>query len=986
MTSQRGSFLRHLILRFRRTKPQTTLTASAQTTLSDAEISDVRSIPPSTVGSGDFGTWALDDKGLPAYKYTMNQFENPDAEYPTSRGTSRSHWHQIGNERITGLAYNDGTVKVYLEDRASVFLNQFGAGEPRGCMAVLWEVFAIILFTPIRWIQTLVLPKNARPRFNPNIFQRIWAAVSPRNLRGLRAELHAYVGGYGYLYDGQEVWSTAYRYQSPQVRQHNQRIFGTGYFKTVTDYRDVRVTRYVYAPTGNDSTFLVDVEIENISNSAKDLSHYEYWDVNVQQLSVQLFRSGIAGEVGDVARDNVNLTFTNQLHWDDTANAMRFHQASIKQPPPSTPEQVDQINWYPPDVFLASLDGSTCVQYTNKEEFFGKGGAEKPDGILKQVDSNMEGAKNAIMPYCMVMRQDINLDAGQSVKFRFAYGAVKPEETLGFLDQYRQGDPLAATLNEWKQRLAYFKSGQETYLSREMAWQSYYLISSVVYNAYFDSRVTPQGSAYLYLQGSDGAPRDQALATIPLTYLNPALARDNLRLMMRLADGETGKIPYAFAGFGVVGGAGIHELVSDLDIFFLWSIVEYMVATGDSDFLTEQVEFNPESKSQPPNATVLTHIEYAFNHLINDVGFGPDNLIRILEGDWSDSIVLSSVFSLPPTKSLGKTVKNGESIPNSQMAIYVLPRLANMLSGQSNPDAQALGATIQGHLDSMIPMLQEALKKQWVTKSIKVENETREYGWYIRMIARSWFNRPVPIHKNKIDLESQVWALINDGENADVLVESVRDLLDKFSPFGTPILQHDLVWAAISQLLTWGYTRQQPQWAWESLVKNSFAKHAEIFPKIWFNLWSGPDAINSATSSIYPGGTWSSIVTPMTDFPVMNSNQPVMALLALLRVCGVEPTESGDGLRITPRAVDRFALDMPLIKVDVAPNIISGEYRPIVNGERVLYVYVGDNAQNIQAMVNNASVVVNVTDGYVALNLQFNTGQSMSFSVTWETN
>lgn len=987
MTSQQGSFLRHLALRFKRTKPQADLTVSAQTTLSDTDLADVRNITPSTQGSGDFGTWSLDDHGLPIYDYTINQFENPDAEYPTSRGTSRSHWHQIGNERITGLAYNDGTVKVYLEDRASVFLNQFGAGEPRGCLAVVWEVFAIILFTPFRWIQNAVIPENARARFNPNIFQRIWAALSPRNIRGLRAELHAYVGGYGYVYDGQEVWSTAYRYQSPEVRQNNQRVFGMGYFKTITEHRDIRVTRYVYAPSGNDSTLLVDVEIENIGNSAKDVSHYEYWDVNVQQLTVQLFRSGIAGRVGDVDRDNINLAFTNKLHWDDTANALRFHQASIKQPPPSTPQQVDEINWYPPDVFLASLSEPALLQYTNKEEFFGKGGAEHPDGILKQVDSNMHGAKNAVMPYCMVMRQDFNLDAGQSIKLRFAYGTAESTESLAFLDQYRQGNPREAMQNYWKQKIVYFKGGDASFLGREMAWQSYYLMSAMVYNTYFKSRVTPQGSAYLYLQGSDGAPRDQALSSIPLTYINPTLARDNLRLIMRLSDGESGKIPYAFAGYGVVGGAGIHDLVSDLDLFLLWAITEYIVATGDTNFLNEHVDFNPASKSQPPNPTVLTHIEYAFNYLINEVGFGPDNLIRILEGDWSDSVVLSSVFSLPPTKSLSKTIKNGESIPNSQMAIYVLPRLANMLSTQSNPDAQALGATIQAKLDSMIPMLKDALKKQWVTKSIKVENETREYGWYIRMIARSWFfNRPVPIHKNQIDLESQVWALINDLDNADIVAQSVYDLLDKFSPIGAPVLQHNLIWAAISQLLTWGYTRQRPELAWRSLVNNSFASHAEAFPKIWFNLWSGPDAINAATSATYPGGTWSSIVTPMTDFPVMNSNPPAMALLALLRVCGVEPTEAGDGLRITPRIPDRYVLDVPLIKIDASPNSVNGEYRPIVDGGRVLYIYVPDNAQNIQATINSNAINISVENNYVPLSMQFNAKQAVSFSVTWEVN
>ena len=985
MRNQTGSFLRHLILRFRRYKPPTELTVSAQATLTPEEIAEAKTFTPTDYGSGDFGQWILDDAELPAYNYTIDQFTNPDAEYPTSRGTSVSHWHQIGNERITGIAYNDGTVKAFIEDRSSTFLNEYGADEPRGCLGVIWEVIAIILFAPIRWLQIMLMPANARPRFNPNIFQRIWAAISPRGLGEMRSQLHAYVGGYSYLSDGDEVWNTAYRYQSDAVRQNNQRVFGMGYFKTVTEHRDLRVTRYVYAPKGDVSTLLVDVEIENIGNSAKDFSHYEYWDVNIEQLTVQLIRAGIAGRVGDVDRENINLAFETGLRWDEDGKAMRFSQTSKQQPPPSTREQIDEVNWYPDDVYLASLSEQTIYQYTNKDAFFGKGGAENPDGIVNQTSSNMEGAQNAVMPYCMVMRQDLNLGAGESTKLRFAYGTVNPEESLAYLDEYREGEPRTEMLDDWKARIAYFKTGDSPFLQREMAWQSYYLMSSVVYSAYFKTHLTPQGSAYLFLQGSDGAPRDQSLFAIPLAYINPELARANLRLIMRLSDGVDGKIPYAFTGFGVVGGAGIHDLVSDLDIFFLWALTEYIVATGDFDFLYEKVEFNPASKTQPADATVLTHIEYNFKHLIDKVGFGPDNLIRILEGDWSDSVVLSSLGTIPPGISPVNTVKEGESIPNSQMALYVLPRLLNMVASQDTPEAQHVADSIRTELTSMVPQLQEALKKQWVTKSIRVEGQLREYGWYVRMIARSlFFNRPVQIHKNQIDLESQVWALINEDEHSDVLIKSVYDLLDKFSPVGAPSLQHQLIWAAIVQLLTWGYTRKRPDLAWRSLVNNSFATHATVFPKIWFNVWSGPDALYSPHSTINPGGTWSSFVTPMTDFPLMNNNQPGMALLAMLRVCGIEPTLSGDGLLITPQVPDTYALDLPLIKVDATPKSVSGEYRPIVNGERVLYIHTPDDAQNIQASINGASVPVTISDGYVSLGLQLIQGQAMSFNVNWE--
>ena len=148
-----------------------------------------------------------------------------------------------------------------------------------------------------------------------------------------------------------------------------------------------------------------------------------------------------------------------------------------------------------------------------------------------------------------------------------------------------------------------------------------------------------------------------------------------------------------------------------------------------------------------------------------------------------------------------------------------------------------------------------------------------------------------------------------------------------------------MVWPAVSQLLTWGYTRSRPDLAWRSLQRHTFAAHANAFPDVWINIWSGPDGINGIEAE-NPGGTWSSPLTPMTDFPVMNANQDAMALLGLLRVCGIEPSPSGDGLLIAPQSPpEHFVLDLPLLRLEVAPGRIAGEYRALVDGSRVLHVH-----------------------------------------------
>lgn len=88
---------------------------------------------------------------MPVYHYTLNQATSRHAEYPTTDGyLRRDHWHQIGNDRITAMASNDGVIQVYLADRGGVILNRLdaraGMAEAPGLSA--WVVRALRTATP----------------------------------------------------------------------------------------------------------------------------------------------------------------------------------------------------------------------------------------------------------------------------------------------------------------------------------------------------------------------------------------------------------------------------------------------------------------------------------------------------------------------------------------------------------------------------------------------------------------------------------------------------------------------------------------------------------------------------------------------------------------------------------------------------------------------------------------------------------------------
>ncbi len=590
----------------------------------------------------------------------------------------------------------------------------------------------------------------------------------------------------------------------------------------------------------------------------------------------------------------------------------------------AAPEQFAEIDWHPLPIFMDDLSGTPDAVYLNRAAFFGAGGVMRPDAVAnRRPDTPVQSTSANPTPYCFVMRHDLVIPAGESRSLRFAYGMGRDLD----LAAYSAGEPFSDTRQTWKREMAYFWTGDQPELQREMAWHTYNMLSSTVYSQYHNLHLVPQGSAYLYLHGADGAPRDQALFAMPAAYLDAQLAKDMLKLIMRLTDGATGQITYSFVGHGAISnGMNIHTNPSDLDLFFLLALTEYLGATGDWAFLNESVPFYPpERPTLAPGLTVLDHVRFALHHLFDKergVGIGEHNLLHVRSGDWSDSIVLETALSDGVFgKAYFATKANGESVPITQMALYVLPLLADMLAEHA-PDITA--QINDGRLD----VLRQGIRDQWDNR-----------GWYKRAIVRDLLNNPVTI--DRLELEAQVWALISDFAKAEshemTLIEQVETKLDAASPIGAGLRPGGPVWPAVSQLLTWAYARTgRMELAYRSLARNTFLAHAREYPSIWYGIWSGPDGINGKAEN-KPGQTWKSDLTPMTDFPVMNANPDAMALLGLLRVCGIEPV--ADGLRIAPRPpLERFVLDLPLLRIEVEPEHIRGIYRAQTDGHLMLHV------------------------------------------------
>lgn len=423
--------------------------------------------------------------------------------------------------------------------------------------------------------------------------------------------------------------------------------------------------------------------------------------------------------------------------------------------------------------------------------------------------------------------------------------------------------------------------GPGTVLAREAHWHLAQLRGLRVPDACFGHTYVSQGSAYAFVHGVQGAPRDYAISAVALSVLDPPTARDLVLFIARMCR-PGGAMHYAHTGAGRCTSGGIHESPTDLPLFWLWAVTDYVWATGDTALLDTVVPFAPGHRH--PATTVRDRVVQASRYLRDGVGAGPHGMLRVGSGDWADPISLM-------VRHRRDFHRHGESGFNTGFAAYVLPRAA-VLVGSDHPEVAAemrdLAATCRQALDA---------------------------AWTGRWFLRGWDGRGGPIGEHHLFLDGQVWALIagiGDESRRATLTAQIRRRCDDPSPIGPTILDRphrvrlDLlapgwdcnggVWAAISALTAWAYGTVDPDLAWRCLLKQSLAAHSVAYPSTWFGTWSGPDAYNSHFGE-QAGGTFVHPATPMAEYPTMNSNAHAGPLLGLLKVLGVEATPAGLGVR-----------------------------------------------------------------------------------------
>lgn len=733
-------------------------------------------------------------------------------------------------------------------------------------------------------------------------------------------------GGIGWLSDGETILST---YFTGAARTF-ERIFGMGYYrKRVTDARYL-VDQVVFAPFGDDPVLVTLTTLRNNGAAPATLRWTEYWGC----LSYEFCGGGSTQTETHFARRIFGKQFSHDFATAPGGLLERKRFPAADREPPAGDGGARKRDIAPPATFLVALGDEPYTVGSDSKDFFDHGGVAAPE--------RAKAALSGVLPApparpALFLQREVVLQAGESRTLSSLYGYLTAGQELAPLVKKYRGSPgslLATTVAAWANDGLRLECPDQPWVARENVWSNYYLRSGATYDSFVEEHIISQGHAYQYINGFQGASRDPPLHAQPLIFSNPTLVKEVIRYTLKITR-EDGAVYGGVGAFGNVGGSAAGgELASDYGLWLLLLASDYVLATRDKEFLLESISLYPVRGPKARRDTVGGTLQRCARYLRDTVSVGPHGLLRVRGGDWNDNLLLSHCKDRDECQAVG------ESMMSAGMAAHILGRYAEMLRFIGGEGVEI------ARFAAFAATQREAFARQWTG------------SWY----RRAWLGPKSGWlgEGGNLWLEPQPWAVISGAASADRARQLIGNLdreLRKPSPIGAILCNRtstetdpaDLgvaeeggVWPAINTTLVWALAKIDPAMAWDEWQKNTLARHAAVYPDIWYGIWSGPDTFNSVYDPINPGGTMLSdlIRKPgqimnhvystdfgMTDFPVMNMHPHSTPLFSLTKLIGVE--FSRDGLILEPvLPLKSYKFNSPLLGLEKSASGYRGWYAP----------------------------------------------------------
>ncbi len=669
-------------------------------------------------------------------------------------------------------------------------------------------------------------------------YVQLWdGELEPRWSNYYQPALSQYAGGFGYLNAGGATWSTLYA--GRPAGASFQRIFGMGYYRKQEQAHSLQATQTVFAPFGRDPVLLSQIQLRNTGSRPKTVRYYEYWGVNPQAIM-----PGSPSQGGPSVPEPPGL-----VSYDAPLRTLIARPSRGVSPARHA-------------LFLASLTGPVAGYETSAARFFGTGGRGRPAEVASGRLSDRPYRPGPAGTQSMfALQATVRLRPGQARTLVYAYGYSGPQAIPALVRSLRPGAgaALGATERAWRAAVPRLALPGYPWLSRETAWDYYYLRSSQSYDPAQRAYIVSQGYDYLYYWGENAGYRDAVMPALPMAYQDPALARQTILFGVR-AQPRSGDIPYGFAA-GKPFDLNPGYRADDSDLWLLWAASQYVLATRDFGLLAQREPFLTGG-----SGTVMAHLKLAYAHLLHGVGFGPHGEFRMLGGDWSDG---------------EGQHKATESTPTTAQAAWVLPCLAQLAAAAGQP-ALARQARAEG------AALRKVVARQWTGR---------------------WFNRGYrgakPYGVAALYINAQPWALLSGAASrgqARQVAQAIGTLLSAPSPIGaasesrsryghdpektTGLGSNGGIWYALNGPDVWALGPVDPALAFREYADSTHAAYARAYPRNWFGVLSGPDSWDSFESR-------SAGQVSIPFYPVQDSQSSLWELYDTTAESGITATASG---------------------------------------------------------------------------------------------
>ncbi|MDO8350888.1 MAG: glucoamylase family protein [Gallionella sp.] len=480
---------------------------------------------------------------------------------------------------------------------------------------------------------------------------------------------------------------------------------GFGYSVFEHQHAEIASELFTYVAMDAPVKFLV-VKLRNLSKRARKLSLTGYWELVLGE-----WRHTNLMQIVTAIDTHSGALFARNAYGRDSGNRVVFAQVSN-----------DHFN-----ETGRSVSG-------NRAEFIGRNGTLASPAAMRR--KRLSGKTGAALDPCLAIQTQLDLAAGQEREIVFVFGAAGNEDDARhlierFCGPIRARQALEAVWEYWNTTLGavQVETPDPALNVLTNGWLVYQTLSCRLWgrSGYYQS-----GGAYGF--------RDQLQDTLALIHATPWLAREQL---IRCAEHQflQGDVQH---WWHPPKGQGVRTHFSDDYLWLPYATSRYVLATGDTGVLDEQIHFlegrklNPEEEAyydQPQRsaeaASLYEHCARAIKHGLR---FGAHQLPLMGCGDWNDGM-----------NRVGREGR-GESVWLAWFLYENLQLFASLARDRNELDFADL-CTGQG----------------WQLRK-NIEANAWDGGWY----RRAYFDDGTPLgsadnDECQIDSISQSWAVISKG-------------------------------------------------------------------------------------------------------------------------------------------------------------------------------------------------------------------------------